>query len=179
VRDIERAIERVASHSPVSPMSGPDGRIDFQHRQSLYRAGDSWKLVAPGLMYVGEPGDWELAELAQLSIEDPFWLLDVLETTTDAEAAGREAVAGVECDRYDGHADFESAARLSNFDLMRPSRSAERDLTRLSASVWIDTGDLVRRARLSYYKRTTQIEMSAFGQDGAIVLPDASEVQSE
>lgn len=179
VRAVERAMERFASRLPVSTMSSPDGRIDFENRRSLYSAGRFWKLVGPGVIYVGKPGDWERAELAGVTLENPFWLFDVLETTQEAEESGRELVAGVECDRYDAYADFESAARSSTVKLMKPPGSDELDLGRLPASLWIDKADLVRRARLRCGDRITQLELSAFGETASIAFPGADEVESD
>lgn len=58
----------------------------------LYANGDGgWALTAPGLEFVGEPGEWErvISENEALNGEvEPLWLLQLISAAVEAEDKG-------------------------------------------------------------------------------------------
>jgi hypothetical protein len=199
VKRVQNVLRAAVSGDRVSGLGGPEGRIDFANERAVYgRSESDWRLCAPGLRYVGEPGEWYAYECDELDDDDPFWLLAILEGTVDAVSSGDESVRGERCRLFNGTASFKLAAgkatrRLSppvagsheigraapmTGELVNPVRPADdADALSFPIEVWLDDAGRIRQAVVhGPGKRVTQIELSRFSQPDPIELPAAGDV---
>jgi hypothetical protein len=178
VKRIEGTLRVALSPERVPSIRGPEGQIDFENQRSLYGHDKSnLKLHAPGRSYVGEPGEWYVADKPdELWVDDPFWLLAILEATVEAVAQGDEAAGGTPCHLYTGFADFDVAGAIGG-RVVNPPPPDGRDLSRMPIEVWLDDAGRIRRAlRHGIKKSVTQIEMWAFGAPDPIELPPPGKI---
>jgi hypothetical protein len=181
VKHLDSTLREVLSAERVAGLHGPDGLIDFERQRSLYGTDKSnLKLRVPGRSYVGEPGEWYADDRPdELWIDDPFWLLAILEAVVEAVAQGDEAALGTTCRRYTGLADFKLAGAIAGRVVNPPPAPERMNLSRLPIEVWLDDAGRIRRALLhGMGTSVTQMEMWAFGEPDPIELPPPGQVLS-
>jgi hypothetical protein len=177
----KRAVKRgLAVVPPSSSESGfAAGQIDFVQRRSVYNAGTVWKLSAPGRHFFGQPDEWTAGEHEGIVLEEPFWLLEVINATVAAVDDGSDWVRGTECRRYAATADFRLALAGADRPLATPWSSDQLDLARLAVDVWLDEPGRIRRAELHGAGSLTTLELFDFGEPLPIELPDSSNTGAE
>jgi hypothetical protein len=182
-RMINRSTRDVMSRLRVSELPGPFGRIDFQRERCLYFAGgEGWRLSAPGLEFVGEPGRWEQVVLNDDSLErgDPLWLLALIGASIDATDKGSDSVLGERCQRYAAVASFPIAVEQTERSLQPPRQNcATVDVERLPIDVWLDRAGRIRRAIVRCGNLLTILELSDFGVVEHVALPATGEILTD
>lgn len=173
VKGIEHAVREALSAERVASLRGPEGRIDFENQRSLYGYDESnMKLHALGRSYVGEAGEWYVAETPDGPWDDdPFWLLAILEATVESVAHDDETARGQPFHLYTGVADFKLAGEIAGRALNPPPKDG-LNLSRMPIEVWLDDVGRIRRAVLhGMDPSVTQIDMWAFDEPDPIELP--------
>lgn len=164
----------------ISEIPGPAGRIDFANQRCLYcEDEDQWTLTAPGLEFMGEPGEWEQVvsdDDALVDHVDPLWLLQLISGVVEASEDGHETVLGEPCTCYRTVASFAVARARSKREMDPPSSRANLDLDRLPIDVWVDDAGRVRRAILRGDQSLMLLELSDFGLPDPIDLPDPDDI---
>jgi hypothetical protein len=164
----------------ISEIPGPVGRIDFANQRCLYcEDEDQWTLTAPGLEFMGEPGEWEQVVSDDDTLVDhidPLWLLQLIAGVVEASEDGHEAVLGEPCKRYRTVANLAVARAESKRKMEPPSSRGDLDLNRLPVDVWVDSAGRIRRAILHGDHSLMSLELSDFGLPDAIDLPDADDL---
>jgi hypothetical protein len=175
--------EEAMTRLHISEIPGPAGRIDFANQRSLYREDeDQWTLTAPGLEFMGEPGEWEQVvsdDDALVDHIDPLWLLQLIAGVVEASEDGQEAVLGEPCKRYRTVASLAVATAQSKRKMEPPSSRGNLDLDRLPIDVWVDDAGRIRRAILHGDHSLMLLELSDFGRPDPIDLPDPDDVVSD
>jgi hypothetical protein len=175
--------QKAMTRLQISDIPGPAGRIDFKNERCLYcEDEDQWTLTAPGLEFMGEPGEWEQVvsdEDALVDHIDPLWLLQLIAGVVEASEDGDEAVLGEPCKRYRTVASLPVASARSQRKMQPPSSRGDLDLNRLPIDVWVDAAGRIRRAILHRDQSLTLLELSNFGEPGAIDLPESDEILSD
>jgi hypothetical protein len=167
-------------------LPGPDGRLDFRNERSVYSAGSYSRLFAPGLEYQGEPGAWEADEEEDgeiddvLPVNDPLWLVALVDGAFDAVLDGNERVLRAECQRYRCKVSLERARTVSPRPLATPVLFAFKGLgtSNLEVNVWIDSHSLVRQITLRGpgERQETTLQLAGFGEAAEVEIPAAHEV---
>jgi hypothetical protein len=167
----------------ISQIPGPAGRIDFANQRCLYcEDEDQWTLTAPGLEFMGEPGEWEQVisdDEALVDHVDPLWLLQLIAGVVEAAEDGDEAVLGERCTRYRTVASLAVARAQSKRKMEPPSSRGNVDLDRLLIDVWVDAAGRIRRAMLHGEQSLMLLELSDFGLPDPIDLPNPDDILSD
>jgi len=175
--------QRAMTRLQISDIPVPAGRIDFKNQRSLYCEDEGqWTLTAPGLEFMGEPGEWEQVvsdDDALVDHIDPLWLLQLIAGVVEASEDGQEAVLGEPCKRYRTVASLAVATAQSKRKMEPPSSRGNLDLDRLPIDVWVDDAGRIRRAILHGDHSLMLLELSDFGRPDPIDLPDPDDVVSD
>jgi hypothetical protein len=180
IRLLDGVRRDVMSRLEISELSGPVGRIDFVQHRCLYSQGDDgWTLAAPGLEFVGEPGEWEKVVSENNILEghiDPSWLLELVAAAVEAKDEGADRILGEACRRYGVVASFAGAAAQAGRPMDPPDRTRNLDYERLLIDVWLDDGGRIRRAIFHGDQVLRMLELSDFGGPEPIELPGPEEI---
>jgi hypothetical protein len=175
------AIRRqVMTRLQISEIPGPLGRTDFINERSLYDGGgQGWTLTAPGLEFVGEPGEWErvvLEDETLVGYVDPMWLLELIAAAVEAIPEGAELVVAEPCTRFATLASLSRARDRSARPMESPSSRGRLDVERVPVDVWLDADGRIRRGVMRADRTLMILELSDFGGPQPIDLPKPGEV---
>ena len=180
LRLVERVRHEVMARLQISELPCAIGRIDFVQDRCLYSEGDhGWTLAAPGLEFVGEPGEWERVVVEDSLLEghvDPSWLLELVAAAVEAKDEGTEAVFGEACQRYGVAASFATALAQAQRPMDPPDGTGNLDYERLSIDVWLDHQGRITRAVFHGDNMLRMLELSDFGGPKPIELPRPVEI---
>jgi hypothetical protein len=104
------------------------------------------------LAEIGEEMGIDFGQLMQMGQNDPFQGVEFLRGAEDVEEVGTEDIDGVQTTHYTATIDFERLAEELEGDQGEIVRNmiAETDIDDISADVWIDGDELIRRVRYEF-----------------------------
>jgi hypothetical protein len=162
----------------VRTVDGCDGQIDLDGNRAIYGVGDSWRLCADGVMYGGEPGEWEALDEDDggLGQAEPQWLLALLAGCVEAEEHEGVELGGVSWRHYRTVCDYSAADSGTERKVLPPFFGDDLDVSRLPVDVWLDREGRICRAVLHEGSARTTLELANFGVPGRVTLPRPEEV---
>jgi hypothetical protein len=156
----------------------PGDRIDFRSRCSIQRGSVESQLITPGRILFGNPGAWELTddELEEVWQEDPFWLLELVDTIEQASDEGTDKVRNDRCRRYRATIHFMTAAASARRRLQTPIPFDLDPPGTAPVDVWLDDLGRVRAVRLYRSSGRASLELERFGQVVPVPVPGDEEI---
>lgn len=143
-----------------------EGVIDLAGRRLMMDFGSYAVLVAEGRRWSGRSGRAIAtlpADTFSPSIQDPFWLLDLLKGVSEAQLDGSETLRERHCRRFSASADLTRAAELSPDDLALPPAKRYGDLLAVPLQVWIDEDGRILRVLSESEMMELSIVLAEYG----------------